>query len=229
MATPYDIISMDEVASTQDAATVAFSASGDPVLVVADRQVSGRGRAGRVWLEPDVGMFASVACIPKWPESDFPRIPLAAAVAVRRALATETGLAPDLKWPNDLLIGDRKIGGILVEAAGGRFTAGCGVNLWWAEPPPFAAAVCAGGVDHGLATRLATRWADELLSIVLGPHEGFPLEEYRAACTTIGRRIRWTGGEGVAADVDDGGALIVVDDEGRHRVLAGDVHLLGGG
>ncbi len=145
MDTHYDIIPIDEVASTQDEAANAFRAGHRPVLVVAGRQRSGRGRSGRAWLEPDVGMFASIAFTPAWSERDYPVIPLTAAVAVRRALADVTGVTPDLKWPNDLLVAERKIGGILVEASDGVITVGCGVNLWWREPPPFAAA-CATAV-----------------------------------------------------------------------------------
>jgi BirA family biotin operon repressor/biotin-[acetyl-CoA-carboxylase] ligase len=226
MDTHYDIIHRAEVASTQEEAASAFRLSGRPVLVVADRQVRGRGRAGRAWIEPDVGMYASLSVVPAWPPHALSLIPLVAAVAARRSIASITGVEVDLKWPNDLLVGGHKVGGILVERSDGIVTVGCGVNLVWVDPPAYAAALLEGHPDEGVAMGMATSWVDAIVGWLDRPVDDWPRDEYVAACITLGHRIRWSDGEGIADGIDHAGALLVSGGGGRRRILSGDVHLL---
>ena len=221
MATHYDITTVTSLPSTQDAARDALERSGTPTLVVAERQVAGRGRAGREWLEPTVGMFSSFAFDQRDLGSAMGPIPLCTGLAVRRAIG---GGEVDLKWPNDLLIRGKKVGGILVEAVDRTVVIGCGVNLWWPDAPSFASAVHHETPPDGAAVDLAKGWVGEFLSIAAGP--AWPLDEYREACVTIGVPVRWDGGVGVAVDVAEDGTLVVDAPDGRTRVLSGDVHLL---
>ena len=229
MATHYDIVRCAEVASTQDVANERFTETEDPVLVVASRQVRGRGRQGRAWVEPDRGLFSSLAFTSEWTGADTTLIPLVAAVAVADAIEAEASVVVDLKWPNDLLIDGKKVGGILVEAAGARVTVGCGVNLWWASPPPFASAVFEEDPEHGVAERLATGWADRFLDIASGASSHWPRDAYVSRCVTLGSAVTWDSGSGIARRIGFDGSLIVDTDEGEIEVRQGDVHLSGDG
>ncbi len=216
MPTPYALVHVDRVASTQDEARLRFD--GEPVLVVAERQEAGRGRSGRTWLEADRGLYASLAFAPR----QRPIIPLLAGLAARHAL----GGVPALKWPNDLVLGDgRKVGGLLAEAAGGVVVVGLGVNLWWPEPPGGAAAVYAGDPGPAEAGAVAERWAAELLHRAADP--GDWRAEYTRACVTLGREITWAGGPapglGTAVGVGPDGSLQVETATGLVRLVSGEV------
>ena len=104
--------------STMDAAS-ALAHDGAPhgVVVVADEQTSGRGRRGTTWASPPgAGLYFSFVARPDQASmQSLPLLTLAAGVAVREGIAVATGLAADLKWPNDLIVGRRKLAGILAE------------------------------------------------------------------------------------------------------------------
>ena len=102
--------------STMDAAlALANDGAAHGVVVVADEQTQGRGRRGTTWASPTAaGLYFSFIARPGTSQS-LSLITLAAGVAVRDGIASATGLAADLKWPNDLLVGKRKLAGILAE------------------------------------------------------------------------------------------------------------------
>jgi BirA family biotin operon repressor/biotin-[acetyl-CoA-carboxylase] ligase len=107
----------ETLASTNDLAKE-LGARGAPqgTLVVAEAQTRGRGRLGRHWDSPAVaGLYVSLLLRPPLPPGELPQITLTTAVAVVRALRRATGLTPGIKWPNDLLLNGRKMGGILTE------------------------------------------------------------------------------------------------------------------
>ena len=223
--TPYDIVHEGEVASTQDVSVDVFGRSGRAVLVIADRQVEGRGRQGRAWVEPDRGMFSSFTYATTWPIESRTLIPLTAAVAVRRAVASVAGVTLDAKWPNDLMSAGRKVGGLLVEATDDRVTVGCGVNLWWRDPPDYAAAVFHDDPGPEAATDLARAWVDEFRALTEPGPESWPRSEYEAACVTLQAQVRWDDGEGLAVGVAANGGLVVETASGLVTVEHGDVHL----
>lgn len=225
MATHYDIVRCAEVASTQDVANDRFSLAGAATLVVAARQVAGRGRQGRTWLEPDRGMFSSLAFESRWADADLTLIPLCAAVAVGEAIGAESPSRVNLKWPNDLLVDGKKVGGILVEASGTRVTVGCGVNLWWDASPEFATAVFPKDPGPAAAEQLAVGWADRLLEIMSGSATGWPRDTYIERCVTLGSDVAWEFGSGRATGIGPDGSLIVDTQRGPVEVRHGDVHL----
>lgn len=229
MATHYDIVRCAEVASTQDVANERFSSTTVPTLVVAARQVDGRGRQGRTWVEPDRGMFASLVFESRWAQDDLTLIPLSAAVAVADAIEAVTPAVVDLKWPNDLLTGGRKIGGILVEASGSRVTVGVGVNLWWDAPPEFASAVFPSDPGEAAPEQLAVAWTAQLLGVVAGPASGWPRDQYIERCVTLGSQVTWDTGSGRATGIGADGSLAVETPDGTVAVRHGDVHLSGSG
>jgi len=131
--------------------------------VIAGRQTAGRGRLGREWLEPDRAMFASLAFEPAWPIEAWSLIPLAAGLAARSAIGLSSGVTVGLRWPNDLVVGDGKIGGLLAESADGIAVVGCGINLLWEEAIAGGAALFETDPGPAVAAQLAEEWADRLL------------------------------------------------------------------
>ena len=200
-----------EVDSTNRlAADLARAGAPDGVVVGADHQTAGRGRRGRTWeARPGSALLVSVVLRP------VPTlVTLAAGVAAAEAGEAVAGTAVRLKWPNDLLVGDGKVGGILSELVGGAAVVGLGLNLAWA---PEGAACLGPDVDR-----------DALLAAYLDglDRPGDVLGRYRARCSTLGRRVRvelpGTTVEGVAGDVDDEGRLVV---DGRKITVGDVVHL----
>lgn len=193
---------LGSVSSTQDAARDLPVGS----VVVAEEQTAGRGRLGRRWeAPPGSALLATFVVAP------HPLTSLAAGVAAAEAC----GGAVRLKWPNDLLLEGRKLGGILVESRPDRHLVGIGINLTWAPP---GASHLAGADREGLLARLS-----EALAARLADSPGTIVESWRELADTLGRRVRVVlpaaSYEGLAEDIGPDGALIV---DGR-SVHAGDV------
>jgi BirA family biotin operon repressor/biotin-[acetyl-CoA-carboxylase] ligase len=122
---PYEHV--DSTSSTQ-LLLVAHAPEG--ALAVAEEQTAGRGRLGRRWLAPaGTSLLCSLQLRPDIPPERLPELTVVAARACSDAIAALTGLEPKLKFPNDLLLGDRKVAGILAEAREGRVVLGVGVNV----------------------------------------------------------------------------------------------------
>ena len=86
-------------------------------LVIAESQTKGRGRLSRTWISPKgTGLYFSIILRPKLDLEDLPKITIAAGVAICKALEKATSVAPQIKWPNDILVDNKKCGGILTEA-----------------------------------------------------------------------------------------------------------------
>lgn len=189
-------------------------------VVAADHQRAGRGRLGRQWTAPaGTNLLASIL----WRESlDRPhrltqRVALAAATAVERLAGIEVGL----KWPNDLLVGQAKLAGILAQAGGEPgavdfVVVGIGVNVGWAPE---------GAARTGPVTTPAELLAGILTELDALGADHFPA--YRRRLVTIGQRVRAElPGEvvvGIAVDVGADGALYVDPGDGPRRIDSGDV------
>lgn len=236
---PLDLRWHATVPSTMDvAAALAHDGAAHGVVVVAGEQTSGRGRRGTTWISPPgAGLYFSFIARPL--SVGLPRsvslLTLAAGVAVREGVTAATGLAPDLKWPNDLIVGRRKLAGILAEglAIGGSEQAviiGVGLNVQPAAYPPEvgARATSIEGelgrlVDRGvlLSELLIGLW-DRLADIEQRP--GDILQAWRAASpNAVGTRVEWNGRHGVTAGIDESGALLVKTADGIERIIAGEL------
>ena len=189
------------------------------MLVVADRQELGRGRSGSAWQNADRAVAMSLAFEPSWPRADWVLIPLAAGVAASRA----TGAS--LKWPNDLLVDESKVGGILVEVSSeGPVVVGLGLNLWWRDPPDGMTALFGNDPGEAAAEEVATAVARSLLAITRNPPERWPRDEYLARCVTLGQAITWEpSGVGTAVGIADDGGLVVETESGREVIRSGAV------
>jgi BirA family biotin operon repressor/biotin-[acetyl-CoA-carboxylase] ligase len=208
---------LGEVPSTQDLARDGFESS--PLLVTATGQSAGRGRSGAVWHTAPRALAASLAFRPGWAPSTLPSLTLLAGLA-----AAEVIQDASLKWPNDVLIGEEKVAGILTESSDGVVVIGIGVNLWWPDPPEGVTAVHRHDPGPAVGARLAQRWADALLRLIEAGPGGWSIDTYRRLCATIGRDITWEpNGSGRAVDIDPAGALIVETPSGRERLTSGAV------
>ncbi len=199
-------------------------------MAVADHQTAGRGRLDRTWVAPPgSSLLVSVLFRPGLDGEHLHLVTAAVAVAAFDACEAETGFRPAIKWPNDVMADDLKLGGVLAEAELPAVVAGMGLNVSWSETP---AALAGRAVSLGQVTgRDVDRQAllDHFLRFLAGYSSDWSEVggEYRRRCATVGRlvRIETSGGTltGTAVDVD-GAGLLVVDVGGRHRRFAsGDV------
>lgn len=111
------VVCYETIASTNDAAKqLAVEGAPEGTVVIAEEQTAGRGRHGRRWIAP-AGSSLLVSCIlrPSLSPAELPLLLMASALAVAQAIQESTGLLVNLKWPNDIMLRDRKTGGILIE------------------------------------------------------------------------------------------------------------------
>ncbi|NND02647.1 MAG: biotin--[acetyl-CoA-carboxylase] ligase, partial [Acidimicrobiia bacterium] len=201
---------------TQDYARTEYQAlaNGTPVLVVARAQDAGRGRMGREWWSAPRAMLASVA-LEAPPSNVLTLIPLAAGVAAHDAIEHELGIETELKWPNDVLIGASKAGGVLSELKEGVLVVGAGINLWWPDAPVGASALVEDDPGEGVAAEIAAAWAERMLVAIADLPNSFDRMRYSELCSTIGMDISWRpDGLGRAIAVDQDGALVVATSDG---------------
>jgi BirA family transcriptional regulator, biotin operon repressor / biotin---[acetyl-CoA-carboxylase] ligase len=235
------VVRLARVDSTQGTAfELAAQGAGDGTVVVADYQAAGRGRRGRAWEAPSgTSLLATILVRPPGPPERWAGYSLVSALAVADALAIVAGLGARLKWPNDVLVGGRKIAGILLESrmpAGGGdgvIAVGIGINLGQrAFPAALAARATSVFLETGKAVErdraldalLETfdAWRGRLESEGLSPVR----DRWLALADTIGRRVSVDGITGVAVDLDFDGALVLEDGDRRHRVVAGELEIV---
>ncbi len=226
-----DVVALDATVSTNDdAAALAADGAPEGTVVVAGRQSGGRGRLGRGWVsEAGRGLLASWVVRPNWPVERWPLLTIAAALAAADAVRSATGLSPSLKWPNDVMLGTRKLAGVLAEARPPDFVVvGLGLNLSGRVPPevaPAAVTLEEAGTQNSDGATLLRETLRGFAGAMADPDDLLP--RYRAACATLGRRVRVETAdghvEGTAEDVDHSGALILRTGGERRRLAAGDV------
>jgi BirA family transcriptional regulator, biotin operon repressor / biotin---[acetyl-CoA-carboxylase] ligase len=223
MDTPYVIEHRKRVESTQDVARALAESNSVNVLVTADEQVGGRGRSGNTWQQADANLFMSIALRPVWPIETWGRIPLVVGTAAASAIDSVCGVSVGLKWPNDLVVDEKKVGGILVEAGDGLVVVGCGLNLTWNNPPAGAAGIVAAASECDRDS-LATAIADNVIRILDRDADAWPLADYKARCVTLGKQVTWhDGGPAKATDVLISGELVVRTSGGDIPLVASEV------
>jgi BirA family transcriptional regulator, biotin operon repressor / biotin---[acetyl-CoA-carboxylase] ligase len=215
------------------------------LVVAADHQRAGRGRLGRRWeAPPGRNLLVSILLRPSVPVEQLHLCTAVVALAAASACARGSGLEPSLKWPNDLVVGERKLAGILAESTQGAVVVGIGVNVGWPAP---AGDASEPEVPPELEATATSLWREtggrvdprELLGLMLDDLEPRLVDlasaegrlrqgaQYRRRCTTLGRRVRVElDGEtvtGAAADVSPEGHLIVDVGACLRTVTAGDV------
>lgn len=220
-----------------EAARLARSGCPSRAVVVAEEQTAGQGRHGRTWIsEAGAGLYLSIVLRLGLSEESAPALSMALGLAAAEAIARATDLRADLRWPNDVLIGEKKCAGILVQAEPPAFVAGIGIDVNQASFPPEIA---------GIATSLAiesgrTHSRERLLIHLLETVDSFArmLAEAgrepvlrmfaRASSYVSGKRVVVDQGdsvvEGVTEGLDRSGFLLLRRPDGtRMTILAGGV------
>jgi BirA family biotin operon repressor/biotin-[acetyl-CoA-carboxylase] ligase len=237
------VIEVLESTSSTNAVVVERARTGAPdgLVVVAEDQTAARGRLDRTWETPARSSLSfSMLLRPQAPTRSWPWLPLLTGYALDKALKG-AGYAAGVKWPNDVLIGEKKVAGILVERVetdqGPAAVVGIGLNVDLTPeelPVPTATSLA---IESGQAPDRT----DLLIGVLQTLREAFDTwevggdlagmrlaESYTRACVTIGQRVRveLPSGEalvGTATGVDPGGRLKVQHDGGTTAVAAGDV------
>ena len=237
-------VEVTEVTGSTNADLLERAAGGAPegTVLVAEAQTAGRGRMGRAWVSrPGAALTFSVLLRPVVvPPARRGWIPLLAGVAIASAVAAAAGLDARLKWPNDVLVGGRKLAGILAEQAAGAVVVGVGLNVSARRdelPIETATSLALEGAPGtgrqqllGAALGELERW---YLAWANGASPGDPdasglRAEYRHRSVTLGRpvRVEFPGGDaarGTALDVDTEGRLVLQTAGDQLAVSAGDV------
>ena len=231
--------------STMDIARQAIlEGTEEGTVVIADEQTAGRGRLKRSWLTPTGNIALSVVLYPL--VSDLPSMIMVASLAVVRCVTAVTGIKARIKWPNDVLINNKKVCGILIEtdartSASGRShyaILGIGINVGF-KPTDFPEV-------QSIATSLSIEVGSRVSRLTLVRHllgemdrlyqelqSGIsPFEDWRDSLITLGQHVRVTGGEtileGLAESVEKDGSLVLRCKDGTlKKIIAGDVTLSG--
>jgi BirA family transcriptional regulator, biotin operon repressor / biotin---[acetyl-CoA-carboxylase] ligase len=234
-----------EVTSTQELAkALAAQGAAEGTLVITEMQTEGRGRIGRIWTSLPGGIYLSIILRPEIKPTEAPKLPLVAGVAVAHAIELVTGLQPKLKWPNDIIIAEKKVGGILTEMSAeidrlDYVIIGIGINVnmprsfFPQEIETIATSLIEERGNHIPRAKLVQSILVELESL----YEEFrtsgfePIrQKWKALSNTIGAQVTISSATeqvaGLAKDIDSDGALILEKDDGSlERIIAGDVSL----
>ncbi|HUJ79914.1 MAG TPA: biotin--[acetyl-CoA-carboxylase] ligase [Nitrospiria bacterium] len=221
-------IDLEEIVDSTNGSAFDAATAGAPdgTVIVAEAQRAGRGRQGRRWESPSGrNLYLSILLRGPFPQPVLTGLPFLAAVAARDAIESHTGLSPRLKWPNDLLLNDRKAGGILVEArsAGGDTVlavVGVGLNVNWpvrALPDALRAVATSIEIELGRPCDRSALLAEFLARFDRGygrlydEGAGWLLDEWSRRCVTLGRTVAVETASGpltgLAEAVEPGGLL----------------------
>jgi BirA family biotin operon repressor/biotin-[acetyl-CoA-carboxylase] ligase len=228
-----------EIGSTMDAAReLAKKGAKEGTIVIAEAQTHGRGRLSREWLSPEGGIYFTIVLRPRISPADAPRINLMASVAVAATLRKFFGLKAELKWPNDVLIGGRKVCGILAEMdaeidAVNFVNVGIGIN---ANSSVAGFEKTATSLKDTLGKQISRK--ELLRALIMEIEQRQPLlmkpdllEEWKKLSVTLNKDVRIIApGEAIvgrAIDIDTTGALIITEKDGSlKKAMAGDcIHL----
>jgi BirA family biotin operon repressor/biotin-[acetyl-CoA-carboxylase] ligase len=241
-----DIRVFEETTSTNDVIEkLARDGVKEGVAVFAESQTKGRGRLGRKWMSPaKKGLWFSVLLRPKLRPQEATQLTVASATALRRAIESNTGLKPRIKWPNDILIGGRKVAGILTEINGELdqikyviLGIGVDVNLGSGDFPAELRKIATSlKAELGrpisraeLAVAILRELDEDYSRIASGRFESVA-DEWEAHGTTIGQEVLIRTGErkirGRAEALGEDGALLLRTEHGHlERIVGGDVTL----
>ncbi len=237
-----EIMLFDRVDSTNRIA-LEMASQGLPggIVILAEAQEKGKGRLGREWFSPEgMNLYFSILLRPYQPVRDFPLYSLATSVALIEAIQRTTGLAVQIKWPNDIVLDEKKLAGILLESEvrgeqAPPLVVGVGVNVnigLTDFPPELQKTATSLQIALGKTvdrTGLLIELFNQLVEQYRLLDEKVPLiQAVRRHCQTLGRRVRVQTArqefEGWAEDLQEDGALLIrMGDGNQRRILVGDV------
>ena len=218
------------------AARLAREGCASGTVVGANQQTAGMGRAGHSWhSEPDAGLYISIVLRLALGAESLPLVMLALGLATQHAIADVTSLAPDLRWPNDVLLGEKKCAGILAQIEGDAVIAGIGINVSNSRFPPEIASLATSIVlEGGSASRenllaALVKAVDESCGVLTQDGPAAICDAFtRASTYAQGRRVHVEQDnailEGVTCGLDPSGFLLLRQDNGTvTKILTGGV------
>jgi len=243
-----EIFRYKRLTSTQDKAKE-FARRGlaEGTVVIAEAQTRGKGRLGRKWISPKGGIWLSAILRPQIAPTEAPKITIVGSLAVARAIREITGLEVRLKWPNDVLVraapdaAFKKVCGVLTEMVSGagkvrHIVTGLGINVNNRIPPSLRAKAISLKEATGVELpqdKLLVKVLEELDKYYFNlKKKGIVpiLREYKDVSAVLGREVKIECAnrtiKGRALDIDECGALILETQEGRKRLVAGDVTII---
>lgn len=199
-------------------------------VVGADQQTAGMGRQGRSWhSEPGAGLYVSIVLRLHLGKESIPVLMLALGIATQQAIAEVSGLAPDLRWPNDVLLDGKKCAGILANMEGDAVIAGIGINVGHESFPPELAELATSlslagalGVSREALLAALAHAVDESCRILTTDGPSAICEMFtHASSYARGRRVRVErdGIEGITCGVNSSGFLVMRQDNGLETVI----------
>jgi BirA family biotin operon repressor/biotin-[acetyl-CoA-carboxylase] ligase len=222
----------DTISSTNDYAKTLLYEAPEGTVILADEQTDARGRHGTSWYSPPGGLWMSVMLRPE----KTTLVSIAAGVAVCTSLHT-FGIAPGLKWPNDIIMNRKKIGGILIEIVDEHVIVGIGVNLNIRKFPQELREIASSvfletkkHLDKKMFFDLLCRELDDCYDMLKHDQDRDILSKWRDYTILLGQRVTIQAGEGTidgkVLDIGLNGALIVLRPDGSiEHVPAGTCHL----
>lgn len=242
--TPRDFVFLDKTESTNgDIKKMIYTASSPVFSVVsAKMQLSGRGRLGRSFFSPDGGLYFSFSLPLTGKENNIPFVTLLAGLAVSEAIEELTGVKTEVKWPNDIYLNGKKLGGILSELVSGKFitaVVGVGINLCVSkddipsELQDKMTSFSAEGEsvpDKNRLTELITAKTDEYVykNKELYKTNSDTMERIRSRSFSVGKGVKYILGdcvlEGIVTDITNTGAAeILLPDGTKREIFCGEI------
>ena len=208
-------------------------------MVVADVQTKGKGRGGKKWESPKGGLWFSIVLRPDISGPRLPLLQFLAAIATRQALENETGIRVKLKWPNDLVLGNTKLGGILIESktlgdsvSFAILGIGLNINEGKEQLPPGAISLrVASGKQHNLRVLMRAILDQIRSSFDDLDHPSKIIDEWWSDCIHRALRVQVTDSKctvtGISRSIDEDGSLMIETDDRRIRkVNEGSLRIL---
>ena len=186
--------------------------SSEPVLVISYSQEKGKGTSNRKWLNADQALACSLAVKQEDIKLKHTLIPLLSGYSFIEVFK-DTKLS--LKWPNDIVLNNLKVGGILVERFKNKICIGMGINYFWEKPEiPGAGSIFTKKQEDSLINLHAEKWANNVLSSLT--KNNFDIDKYKQRLQTIGKIVEYPEGRGWAEDVNEDGSLKIKSVDGEH-------------
>ena len=186
--------------------------SSEPILVISYSQEKGKGTSNRTWLNADQALACSLAVKQEDIKLKHTLIPLLSGYLFTEILE-DTNLS--LKWPNDIVLNNLKVGGVLVEKSENSICIGMGINYFWEKPEiPGAGSIFAKKQENALINLHAEKWASDVLSSLA--NKNFNLGRYKQKLQTLGKIVEYPEGRGWAEDINEDGSLKVKSTDGEY-------------
>ena len=186
--------------------------SSEPVFVISYSQEKGKGTSNRTWLNADQALACSLAVKQEDIKLEHTLIPLLSGYLFTEVL---NDINFRLKWPNDIVLNNLKVGGILVEKYENNICIGMGINYFWDKPEvPGAGSIFTKKQEDALINLHAEKWANSLLFSLA--KKNFDLVKYKQKLQTLGKIVEYPEGRGWAEDINEDGSLKIKSTDGEY-------------